>query len=64
MAELFPPSLDDMIGCAQRELAYRYRVYPRRIAAHQMTQELADREITRMKAILDRLYRDQREGRS
>lgn len=64
MSELFPPSLDEMIHCASRELSYRARVYPRRVAAGVMTQDLADREITRMRAILERLCRDKREGRS
>jgi hypothetical protein len=63
MAELFPPTLDDMIHCAAHELSYRERVYPRRVAAGVMPQALADREITRMRAILERLCGDKREGR-
>ncbi len=63
MPDLFPPSVDDMIQCAERELGYRKRVYPRLIAAKQMTQDLADREIARMTAIADRLRRDKGEGR-
>ena len=55
MSDLFPPSLDDMIACAERELSYRWRVYPRRVAAGQMTQALADRELDRMAAIRDYL---------
>jgi len=57
MGELFPPSLDDMIACAERELAYRRRVYPRRREAGQMTQALSDREMARMEAILKLLTR-------
>jgi hypothetical protein len=56
-ADLFPPSIDDQIACAERELKYRRHVYPRRIAAKQMTQALADREVARMEAILATLQR-------
>lgn len=64
MPDLFPPSLDDLIACADREVGYRKHVYPRRVAAKQMTQELADREIARMTAIAERLRRDKSEGRT
>lgn len=57
MPDLFPPSIDDQIACTERELGYRRHVYPRRIAAKQMTQDLADREIGRMEAILATLKR-------
>lgn len=57
MPELFPPSIDDQIACAERELGYRRHVYPRRIAAKHMTQDLADREIGRMQAIIETLRR-------
>lgn len=53
--ELFPPTLDDMIQCAEREIRYREHVYPRRIAAGKMAQRTADREIRVMRAILARL---------
>lgn len=56
-SDLFPPSLDDQIACAERELGYRRHVYPRRVAAKQMTQALADRETARMEAILATLQR-------
>lgn len=49
------PTLDEMIHCAAHELGYREEVYPRRVAARVMTQDLADREIMRMKAILELL---------
>lgn len=51
-SDLFPPSIDDQIACAERELGYRRHVYPRRVSAKQMTQALADRETARMEAIL------------
>src|SRR4051812_40742934 len=57
MADLFAPSIEDMIACAERELAYRRRVYPRRREAGQMTQALVDREMARMEAILKTLTR-------
>lgn len=57
MPELFPPSIDDQIACVERELGYRRHVYPRRIAAKQMTQALADKEIARMEAVLGTLQR-------
>jgi hypothetical protein len=34
MTELFPPSLDDMIKCVEREILFRQVVYPRRIASN------------------------------
>lgn len=57
MADLFPDaphavSIDDQIACAERELGYRRHVYPRRVASKGMTQALADRETSRMEAIL------------
>ncbi|HYJ44041.1 MAG TPA: hypothetical protein VEW06_06255 [Xanthobacteraceae bacterium] len=55
MTELFPPSVDDMIACVKREIAMRERVYPRRIAAGHMGQELAWREIATMRAVLQTL---------
>jgi hypothetical protein len=50
--DLFPPSIDDQIACAERELGYRRHVYPRRVASKAMTQDLADREMARMEAIV------------
>lgn len=40
------------ISAIRRELGLRRHVYQRRVAAGQMTQNLADREITVMEAIL------------
>jgi hypothetical protein len=42
----------DKLKCAQRELALRERVYPRRVASGMLTQEKADREIAVMEAIV------------
>lgn len=58
MAELFPPSLDDMIRCVEREIAFRRRAYPRFVSGGRMRQENADREIATMEAILERLRGD------
>jgi hypothetical protein len=61
MPDLFPPSLDDQVECVIREIGYRERVYPRRVASGQMTQKLADRELERMRAVLETL-RNYRKG--
>ncbi len=50
-------SLRDQIACVRREIALRERVYPRQIADGRMKQEEADRELARMKAVLDMLER-------
>lgn len=52
MADLFPVTIDQQIECVERELKLRERVYPRRIAARQMTTVLAERELDRMRAVL------------
>lgn len=51
MAELFPPGIDEQIACAERELGYRRRLYPRWVDAGRMSKEKADREITLMEEI-------------
>jgi hypothetical protein len=52
MPDLFPISLADQIACVEREIDFRHRVYGRRVAEGKMPKELADREITRMQAVL------------
>ena len=47
--------LEDQIACVARELAMRKVVYPRRVAAGQMTQIKADAEVIRMQAVMDTL---------
>lgn len=49
------PSLDEQIQCVSRELRFRERVYARRVQNGQMTQSQSDREIGRMKAVLETL---------
>ena len=39
--------------CAQRELNYRRRTYPRLVMSMKMTQQLADRETNTMAAIAE-----------
>jgi hypothetical protein len=39
--------------CAQRELNYRRRVYPRQVMSMKMTRELADHELSTMAAIAE-----------
>ncbi len=47
----------DQIACIEREIGYQLRVYPRRVADGKMSQQLADRELDRMRAVLDTLTR-------
>jgi hypothetical protein len=57
MAELFPPTLADLILCAEREVKLRKFVYPRRIQQRRLTPERAEKEIALMQAIVDELKR-------
>ncbi len=49
---LFEVTTEEMLACAVRELKLRRRVYPRRVAAKQMTQHKADHELTVQEAII------------
>lgn len=51
MSQFFPPTLVDMIGEVEREVALRIRVYRRRVDEGKMTQEKADRGIEVMSAV-------------
>jgi len=57
MADLFPPTIAELIAAAEREVRFREYVYPRRIAQKRMTAEKAEREIALMKAIVEELKR-------
>ena len=46
-----PVSLADMIECAEREIGFREKLYPRWIRENKLTQTLADLELRRMKSI-------------
>lgn len=50
-------TLAEQIECIEREISYRLRVYPRRVADGKMTRRLADRELDRMRAVLATLRR-------
>lgn len=50
-----PPTLDEMIACARRELGMRHGVYPRWVAAGKLKQPKAGHEIACMAAILANL---------
>jgi len=41
----------EKLRCAERELRYRMRVYPGRVAAGKMTEQEAQRQITLMEEI-------------
>ncbi|TKD50550.1 hypothetical protein [Sphingomonas baiyangensis] len=44
---------EDKLEAIRREIAFRKRVYPRRVADGKMTQQLADRQIAIFEAIKD-----------
>ena len=48
-------TLADQIICVKREIAFRERVYEKRVEQKVMTKAEADRELSRMKAVLDTL---------
>jgi hypothetical protein len=50
-------SMDDMIGCANRELMMRKRVYPKWVADGRMSEQKAETEIRFMTAILEHLLK-------
>lgn len=45
-------AIEDQIECVRREIAMRENVYPKWIAQGRMTQQFADRELLRMRAVL------------
>lgn len=45
MSARLPYTDKDKLRCIERELSYRQRIYPRRVAAGKMTQLQANREI-------------------
>lgn len=45
-------TMQDKLVCARRELAARRRAYPGHVASGRMTQEIADRELLAMEAIV------------
>jgi hypothetical protein len=58
MADLFAgdePTLQDMLGCARREVAMRESVYPRWVASGKLKQDKADLELRLMRGIVAHL---------
>jgi hypothetical protein len=53
-------TLTQKIACLERELRFRFRVYPRRVARGTMSQNVALYEIDLMKEIIED-YRKRRE---
>jgi hypothetical protein len=49
---------EDMLACVKRELGQRRRVYPRLVGCGKMTQAGANREISTMQAIADKLQQE------
>lgn len=50
-------SLRDLCACAEREIRFRQKIYPRLVGDRKMTQGKADMEIAMMTEIADRLRR-------
>ena len=57
MADMFAPTLNEQIAELERELAMRERAYPRWIAAKTLKQDVADRQVARLKASIATLSR-------
>lgn len=57
MGEMTDINISDQIKCVVREIKKREYVYPKQVAAGKMTQQLADTELERMRAVLDTLNR-------
>jgi hypothetical protein len=45
-------TIDDKLQCVVRELGYRYRTYPRKVAKRKMSQSEADHELRVMESIV------------
>jgi len=55
-------TLDDQIDCVKREIGMRERVYPKWVQLRRLSQEQADRELGRMRAVLNTLQNLKRVG--
>lgn len=65
MVDLFGPApvtIQDMMGCAQRELHMRRRVYPRLVAQGKMRPDEAELETRIMEAIVGHFESLHRQG--
>ena len=45
--------LNDLLGCARRELALRQRCYPKWVAKGTMSEKKAEKEIAQMRSVVD-----------
>lgn len=52
---MFEVTIEEMLACVERELAFRARVYPRWVAQKKLTQATADEEMRRMDAVREAL---------
>jgi len=48
-------TLDDQIDCVKREIGMRERVYPKWVQQRRLSQDQMDRELGRMRAVLNTL---------
>lgn len=55
--QLLAPTLDEQIGCVEREINMRRRVYPQWVHSKRMTKGKADREIETMVEVRNTLMR-------
>lgn len=58
MADLSPLTTAEMIAELEREIALRRSVYPRFVAKKRLRQDVADRRIKILEAIISRLRED------
>jgi hypothetical protein len=49
-------SLADQVACVKREIALRVNTYPKWVRDGRMKQEIADREIAKMRDVLQTLF--------
>jgi len=56
------PTLDEQIECVERELKLREGVYQRLVWQRRMSEQVRDRELTRMRAVLETLQRVKRDS--
>lgn len=55
MLDIAAITIEEMISCVKREIAFRMGVYEKRVRHGYMTQEDADKEIVTMQAVLEQL---------
>jgi len=55
MEQKMTATIDEQIDCVKREIGMRERVYPKWVQTRRLSQEQADRELGRMRAVLNTL---------